>query len=284
VFGHKWEPAEGTILDSRIERMAVEGRKGVHPVRVYTVEVRTGHSGPMQVTVPSLPVMLTQLGTGTVVQLEINPKTNEVRFDPAQAKAHIASVRDAVHVARELRTELDSGDLAATIAQLSEAARDGRLGPGVHISGTTQVHVAGSSEVHVVSGAAAADLMKAALGGGGDPAAAMEKLKQLTTDLTAQAGDIAGLASLMATGQSESTDTGPAPSASPVEPEGFSSGASPSSFAPVTPAPAAQPASFDTFGLGSKADRIARLQDQRDRGQLTEQQFQEQRQKIQDEF
>jgi hypothetical protein len=41
--------------------------------------------------------------------------------------------------------------------------------------------------------------------------------------------------------------------------------------------------SYSPFGQDSKADRIARLEDERDRGQLTEQQFATQRQQIMDE-
>jgi hypothetical protein len=67
----------------------------------------------------------------------------------------------------------------------------------------------------------------------------------------------------------------------------------PASFEPVTPAKSGSPAggssfgaggSYSPFGLDSKADRIALLEDQRDRGQLTEQQFATQRQQIMDEF
>jgi hypothetical protein len=67
----------------------------------------------------------------------------------------------------------------------------------------------------------------------------------------------------------------------------------PPSFGPATPgddsgSPAAARSfgtggSYSPFGHDSKADRISRLEDQRDRGQLTEQQFATQRQQIVDE-
>jgi hypothetical protein len=53
------------------------------------------------------------------------------------------------------------------------------------------------------------------------------------------------------------------------------------SFGPTGGSTFGSPAA--TFGE-SKADRLSRLQDQRDRGQLTEEQYQAQRQQIQDEF
>jgi len=72
-----------------------------------------------------------------------------------------------------------------------------------------------------------------------------------------------------------STFPGPASPANPFDVGG--------QFGPQ-PFPASPPAgSFGGFGE-SKSDRIAALQDQRDRGQLTQQQYETLRQQIQDEF
>jgi hypothetical protein len=70
---------------------------------------------------------------------------------------------------------------------------------------------------------------------------------------------------------------GPAsfPASTPSSPSGASGPAPFSSFNESRP--------FDTFGQDPKAERIAKLQDQRYRGQLTQEQFEAQRQQIMDE-
>jgi hypothetical protein len=81
----------------------------------------------------------------------------------------------------------------------------------------------------------------------------------------------------------------------PTVSSGSSFGESAGSFSPPStnftpPATSFGSTSSSTFGSpaatfgDSKADRLSRLQDQRDRGQLTEEQYQAQRQQIQDEF
>jgi hypothetical protein len=55
VFGHKWEPAQGTIVESAIEQRAVEGQHGLHEVRVYTVDIRQSGGRHQRVSLPVPP-------------------------------------------------------------------------------------------------------------------------------------------------------------------------------------------------------------------------------------
>jgi hypothetical protein len=331
VFGHKheheqeWTPVAGTVVESRQH----------HHDWTYVVDYRAPAGHTVRATVKALPHRNVELAPGTAVGLEVAATTQEVRFGAGQPAAGAPSVRDAIHLAKEMRSPGDgSAAMAAALAGLAQAAAQPG-GPEIHVTSTTEVHVAGGSEVRVVGGAQAAEVMEAvqALMSGGDHAAAREKLRQLRADMVAQAG-------------------GPAPAApaagnpttgGPAEPEGFSSGG-PGTFDSVTPAPAVTPVpppttfsspaatvgqpgnfspvvapattfsspvspgsfeagsfeagsfaagsfdaspagsgSFGAFGA-SKSDRIARLEDQRDRGQLTPQQFEAQRQQILDEI
>jgi hypothetical protein len=321
VFGHKWEPAEGTVAESRYDHQS--GARSPNEERVYLVDVRQPAGTPKRVEIRALSFMRAELAPGTMVRLEVNSKTGEIRFDQHHPVAHSPSA----HAGRPRGAD---GDIAAAIAGLSQAATQGQLGPGVHIvSQSSEIRVGSGPEVAMVGGEDAAELMKALLAGGPERAAAMEKIRQLKSDMIARSGHEAGTP-----GHFEPT----APTGQPG-PEGFNSGGGPSTFeqvsspsavTPVVPEMPGPPVAGVTpgasgaggfggtsgaagtvgfggvpgvggvgggsgsfgaggsfggsFGQDDKAERIAKLEQQRLRGQLTEQQLAEQRQRILDEF
>ena len=333
MFGHKWESARGTVVETRIEQTTVDGMAGLQQVPVYVLDVRRSDGRQQRAEVTGVPGMSTDLAPGTLVAVEVNAKTGEFRFSPDHIKASLAAARNTT------------------------AVRIERTGGGV-----TTVVTSGQPGVRVVTGEQAGELIQGLIGGG-DRAAALEKVRQLRAEIQAQPGgaaaQVAGLQSLLgglagqAGGLSGQADAlhdlaarlqaqadqigqigqagqagraGQGSQAGPGGPVGFSSPDAPSTFDAVTPtmpaatfsspadafgtptssvgppggsvsfsSPPVPPPSFEspnpadsfsfgTFGQDSKADRIAALTDQRDRGQLTEQQFQAQRQQILDEI
>jgi hypothetical protein len=318
VFGHKWEPANGTIVGSVAEQRAIDGQHGLHEVRVYTIDIRKSGGQHQRVTVPAPPNLQGELPAGTAVRLQVHGKTGEVRFDPDNIaiRVNVSSVRDAVHLARELRTEMSGGAFGAAVQQFAQMAQQ-----------QAAAHPGGTPEVHRMTAAQAQEMMQQLMAGATSREDAQEKIRQWRADLAAQAK----AARSGGTGMSGGHAPAPPPVLyAPAAPEGFSSAGpatfqqvtpaappvpvtpatfgSPASFGPVTPAstfpgpaspanpfdvggqfgpqpfPPRSPAgSFGGFGE-SKSDRIAALQDQRDRGQLTQQQYETLRQQIQDEF
>ena len=305
MFGHKhehdreWTHFGGIVADSRLH----------HHNWTYVVDYRRAEGDTFRVTVPALPEQNIELRIGTQVQLEVDVTSGEARL----AAGQVLGAREAMRLSVQLGGAGDRGAaLAAALGSLGQ--------PGVHVVGNAEVRVVGGPEVRVLGGAQAAQVMAAVqelMSGGGDPAAAREKIRHLKADLQAQAG-----------------------LAAPAEPAGFSS-PEPSTFDSVTPPSAPPPTTFSSpdpsvgqpapafgapgfspvapattfsspdsagsfsagspFGSGSvgsgsvgsgsfgdfgetRSDRIARLEDQRDRGQITPEQFAAQRQQIQDEI
>jgi hypothetical protein len=355
VFGHKWESARGTVVETLIEQTTVDGMPGLHQVPVYVLDVPKPSGEHVRAQVKGVPGMSTDLAAGTLISVEVNAKTGELRFSPDHIKASLATARSTTRVRVE------------------------RTGNGVT---TVTGGQPGMPGIQVVAGEQAAELMQALRAGGIDRAAAREKIRQLRVQIQAQSGGIEGqaggiqdqIAGLQGQvgglqGQAEALHTLAAHlqaqadrldqggRAGPGGSVGFSSPDAPSTFDPVTPGGPAMPAatfsspadafgtptssvgapggsvsfssppvpppsfdpaspadtgagslsadsfsagsfsagsfsagsfntggSFSSFGEDSKADRIARLADQRDHGQLTEQQFQAQRQQIMDEI
>jgi hypothetical protein len=357
VFGHKWESARATVVETLIEHTTVDGMAGLHQVPVYVLDVAKPGGEQVRASVKGAPGMSTDLAAGTLINIEVNAKTGEFRFSPDHIKANLASVRNTTQVRVErtasgtVTTVVTGPGQPATIRMPSGA---GAAVPGAQLPG-----------MHMVAGEQAKELMQALLAGGGDRAAALERIKQIKADLQTQAGGIqaqvdgiqaqaggiqaqAAALHYLAEGlQGQAGRTGPAESV------GFSSPEAPSTFDAVPPAmpaatfsspadvfgpptssvgapggsvsfssPPVPPPSFESadpgagsfsggsfsagsfsggsfsggsfsggsfsadssFGEDSQADRIARLADQRDHGQLTEQQFQAQRQQIMDEI
>jgi len=235
--------------------------------------------------------------------------------DRGAAGAGALSVREALRLAQELQGQ-ERAARAAALARLSQVGL-GQPGDGVRVVTSSEVHVVGGSEMHVVGGAQEAGVMEAVqalMSGHGDPAAARERILHLKDELLAQNG-MPGPAGPTAFSSPEPTtfdSVAEAPPA-PIAPPTFSS-PDPSvgqpGFSPVAPATTfsspATPGSFNagsafnsgipagaggSFGSGSfgdfgetKSDRVARLEDQRDRGQITAEQFAAQRQQIENEI
>jgi hypothetical protein len=284
------------------------------------VNVRTAEGRAFQASVTAPPA-LRPLEPGTPVHLEVNPKTGEVRFDPGHpvdhpASGQITSLREAVQLAREMRDEMrgaGSGPagLSAAMAHLGEAA--------AAAAAASQLGNARVPGAPVIGGAEAAELVHDLLGGG-DRAAALARIKQLREQALIQGGGQAGPDGAQIIATSQAAHAGGVPpvgqSPGPAQPESFHSnepgaftpfgagpptgpqhvpgsfgGAAPTGFSPITPPPVTRSGAFGEAvggrfgGLGdSKSDRIARLEDQRDRGQISQEQFEAQRQQIRDEF
>jgi hypothetical protein len=303
VFGHKhehdqeWTHFGGIVADSRQH----------HRTWTYVVDYRRAEGGTFRVTVPALPDQNVELRIGTQVQLEVDLKSGEARLLAGQVLgAGGPGAREAMRLTVQMS---GAGDRAAAVA-----AALGNLGQpgGLHVSGNPEVRVVGGSEVRVVGGAQAAEVMAAVqdLMSGADPAAARERIRHLKADLQAQAGLTAPAEPAGFSSPEPSTFDSVAPP-SPPPPPSFSS-PDPSvgqpgpafgqaGFSPVAPATTfSSPASTGSFGAGSptgsgafgafgdfgetKSDRIARLEDQRDQGQITPQQFAAEQQQIQDEI
>jgi Short C-terminal domain len=175
VFGHKWEPAEGTIAEARIDQIAVPGKSGLHPVHVYAVDVRRADGQVMRATVHG-PGGAFQPAVGSTVRLEVSAKTGEVRFDHS-------SLRPGIATAIKLAQELKAANLTGTPAVDPSAAQS----VNISVSGTA---AAGQPGMRVVGGAEAKEMMRELFSGNqADRAAAIEKLKQVRADMiTGQAG------------------------------------------------------------------------------------------------
>src|SRR5580700_9969467 len=162
MLGHKWESAEGVIAESRTDMLAEQhghhGHHGVQETRVYVVDVRMPSGRAFRASLPAPAGLRRELPVGTRVHLEVNEKTGEVRFDPSHPADHapgqVSSLREAVHLARELRGEMAAGaagvGVAGIAASLAGAAAAGHPGEGVR----------------VVGGAEAAELVRELMGGG----------------------------------------------------------------------------------------------------------------------
>ena len=295
----EWQLAMGTVEESTLQQQAW----------TYIVDYRRPDGETTLATVQALPDQNVELPVGTQIALQANARTGEVVVHTEQPRQAAPSAPDAIRLARQLRGQ-DPASVAASLAD--------RLQPG-----GAEVRVTGGSEVRVVGGAQAAELREAVqelIRGGGSPAAA-ERIHRLKAELQAQAGlPTLGVvpqvpqvpqAPQAPPAEPESfTSAGPGTfdSVAPPPPATFSS-PDPTAYQPgpafgqpgfsaVAPATTfSSPESPGSFNAGSstgsgafggfgetKSDRIARLEDQRDRGQITPEQFAAQRQQIQDEI
>jgi hypothetical protein len=292
VFGHKHEQERehvgGIVADSRLH----------HHNWTYVVNYRRADGHAFRVTVPALPDHNVELRIGTQVQLEIDAKSGEARLVPGQALGD-PSARQAMRLASVL------GGVADPIAMSAALGGAGQPGaPVIRVTGSADVRITGGAGMHVVGGAQAAEVMEAVqeLMSGGDPAAAREKIRHLKDDLQAQAGQAAPSGPVGFSSPEPSTFDSVAPPVAPApttfsspDPSvgqptpvfgqpGFSPAAPVTTFSsPENPRAFNAGSSFGAFGE-TKSDRIAKLEDQRDRGQLTPEQFAAQRQQIQDEI
>jgi hypothetical protein len=165
MIGHKWEPAEGTIVNSHSEQMELPGVHGMHWVAVHEIDVRTQDGDQGRARVPSREY--TSLHPGTVVRLEINAKTGEIRLHPHRDKLIIKLGFDYP----------GTGDGSAT----GQAPR-----PTVTFSGPAGADLAQffggamAGGAAVVTGAEAADIVRTMRSGDpADVAAGRERLREI---------------------------------------------------------------------------------------------------------
>ena len=196
MFGHKWEPAQGTIT-------GVEPDPRHHHELVYLVDVPMDSRGGLRARVAPARSMSPDLPPGTQVRVEVNAKTGDVRFaadpvegfSPGQIEAPggadwpdgadwpeaggpgrvnvtvnvegSSALGDVAEIVRRLGGGAAGNAVAAALANLGPELTDGPATPGTPgTPGTTGIHVtAGDPEVRVVRGAEAAEFMREFFGG-----------------------------------------------------------------------------------------------------------------------
>ena len=303
MLGHKWEPAEGTIVEAQTlsgHRHGIEA--ALHAEHRYVIEVRkpTGETIRGTVTEKSMRAHV----VGQTVRVEVHGKNNEIRLDP---NARIDSVREMVNMAEQMRGAAGGMGATGAAGAVGAAGLAGALGAVLGGTGAPSVHVIGPGGQELPLGAIQGS---AEVGGlaqammSGDPAArqaAIDLLRQIKAQVHEQSAgqtgqpapstfDDIGPASTAGTfgdpvHETFSQPPAPSPYNQPTAPSSFSQPSAPSSFGQVTPPTSfGSPSSFDSFGggagAGSSQERVAKLQQLLDKGILTESEFQTQRQQV----
>jgi hypothetical protein len=194
MLGHKWVPAEGTVTGSAREQMELPGRHGMHWVEVYDLEVRTPDGQTVQARVPG--PGLGGLTPGTVVRVETNARTGEIRLHPDWHTAVIRNGPPRPAAGGPGGTGLDLMQLFGGGAAAGDPATGG---------------VAGGTDM--------AEVLRAVMSG--DPAAraaAKEQLRQLAQSRGQGAGTAFAFGDLTVTGPAGGFGGGPAPFTSPQAP------------------------------------------------------------------
>lgn len=84
MFGSKhWEPATGTVIDSRVDKVKVYDNAGTSTTREFVVEVTTagGEVFRSAVKTPRNAGDFKDPRIGAAVKVEFDPKSRKVRFD-----------------------------------------------------------------------------------------------------------------------------------------------------------------------------------------------------------
>jgi hypothetical protein len=255
VFGHKherqWAAYAGTVAESR-----KHGRDWN-----YVVDYRRPTGEAVRVTVPAFDARNIELPPGTPVRIEVNAHSGEGRLTVPPAGAGALSVRDALDLARR---ELQG-----------QGQGQGRgAGSAGALSVRQALHLA--QELQGQERAART--------------AALARPSQVGPELPAQdgipgpAGPTAFSSPDPSVGQPGFSPVAPATTfSSPAGPGSFNAGSAVNSGVPAGAGGSFGSGSFGDFGE-TKSDRIARLEDQRDRGQITAEQFAAQRQQIENEI
>ena len=118
MFGHDWEPAEGTIIDER-----VQGGNRVNGVtdQRFLVEVRPrdGETFRVEIGLPRLSAdFILRPGPGQVVKLQVDVKRRKARFDtsdPDESNRALAK-RDKARVAAELAGPPEPAQVASEVS------------------------------------------------------------------------------------------------------------------------------------------------------------------------
>jgi hypothetical protein len=165
MHGHHWQQAEGTIVSRQYEQMELPGQHGMHFVAIYDIDVRTadGTGGAENVLCQEH----LWLDPGTVVRLEINSKTGEIRLHQHWPDVVISSGGPVPARA------VQDASLPATPPPVPAAgtADFGQLFGGAIPAG---------ADVHVVGGEQAAEILRQVMSGDpADRAAMKEQLRHL---------------------------------------------------------------------------------------------------------
>ena len=292
MLGHKWEPAEGTIVEVQ-SKQPHRLSEMMHAEHHYVIEVRMPTGAMIRGAV--IEKSLAAHVVGQVVKVEVHSKNNEIRLDP---NARVDSVSGMLGMAVQMRNQ------AAGVAGGGAGGLLGALGAGPVTPGVHMIDASSGQEIQV-GGAQGAELQQLAQAMmSGDPAArqaAIERVRQIKADRTGQAA-------AQPTGSSTFDPIGPAstaggfndpvretlsqpaaatPYSQPAAATPYSQPTPPSPYSQVTPPTSfGSPSAFGSFGDGGGAgaggsqERIAKLQQLFDKGILTESEFQTQRQQV----
>ena len=314
MLGHKWESAQGTIIQAQTGPPSGQGTAtAMHPVHEYLIEVRKPSGELIRGTVTEKSMF--QYPVGSTIGVEVHSKTNEIRFDPS---ARVDSIRGMVHMAQQMRGAAAAGTVMGVT---------GLGGPGqVHIAGES-MHVIGPGGQQVpvtgTQGEEIRSLVQAMMAG--DPAAkqaAAARIRELKDQLRQQAMDrqdhqpgSAGATGAPRPTEGFSGSPGPvgfndlgSPRSPGSQGSSGSTGGSGGYGAFGEPAAFGQPAAFgptggsgqpgpDPFGTGgaatssfgsfdtgagqgSRDQRLGRLKQLLDKGILTESEYETQRQQV----
>jgi len=239
MFGHKWERAQATVVEARADNRSPAGTLGGHE---YIVDVRKPTGEVFRASIRH-PGGINPPAVGTVISVEFEAKTGNVRFDPRDHKLSLGAVASALKVAEQLGFQA-AGDPGGTTTPADPAGSAGAGRPGsgeAAAAGPMQQALLAALQnraagAQAMAGPEAGQMLQSLMSGDRNQrAAAIAQLRQLRASggLGALAGGLAAQAS-------------PPGTASPPSPAG---GPAPSTFDPAPP-PAA-PSTFDPIGSTS---------------------------------
>ena len=273
MLGHKWEPAQGTIVEAHSGTPAGHGGAALHHERRYVIEVRTPTGELIRGNVTDkggLPHPV-----GAVIAVEVHSKSGEIRIDPS---ARTDSVRGMIQVTEQMRAS---------------------AAPAVHVIGPDGQEL----PIHANPGEIS-NLARAVMSG--DPAAqqaAADRLHQLRDQARQRAAAHQQQHGAGPAPVAEGFSGSPGPSTfdeigtrghiqapgtgafgEPASSFSFDLPSAPTPYPQVSPPMPTAPAAFGSFntgpGEGTVEQRIARLQQLLDKGILTESEFEAQRQQV----
>jgi hypothetical protein len=278
MLGHKWEQAEGIIIEARSGHPTGRGA-AAHPERHYIIEVRRPTGEVVRGHVSANSMFAHQVGE--VVRIEVNAKTSEIRLDPSDGPLRAADAGDGMNPAgRAIRS--GGQDAAWSDDELTN------LNQLIH-SGDPIARHAAVERLRQIRAERDPTLVT-------DPAAreaAMERIRERPAERSGHAGtaSVVDDAGFTATGAPSTFDPIGATGAGntfgePVH-ETFSQPVVHSSPSQLPePTSFGAPATVDQFGLdggaGTREQRLAKLQQLLDRGILTESEFRAKRQQLPD--
>jgi hypothetical protein len=101
MFGHDWEPAQGTVIDQRIKGFTEAG-PGFDPVSLheFVVDVRLPDGTQFRTLVEEpRSGKIVPPPTGAVVRVQVDRKNQKVRFDTSDPTVNTNAVWKKVHEA-----------------------------------------------------------------------------------------------------------------------------------------------------------------------------------------